>query len=84
LEELGQLWGQEVLIILEDDNPIFKQPYRLSEVEKALIQVQTSKLLYVSLVELFRGQYVSAIVMLAKKDIFGNWTKRHMCGDIVW
>jgi hypothetical protein len=20
-------------------------------------------------------------MMLAKKDIFGNWTKQHMCGD---
>jgi hypothetical protein len=84
LEELGQLWGQEVLIILEDDDPIFKQPYRLSEVEKALIQAQTSELLYVSLVELSRGQYVSTIVMLTKKDIFGNWIKCHMCGDIIW
>ncbi len=84
MEELGQLWGQEVLIILEDDNPIFKQPYRLSEVEKALIQAQTSKLLYVSLVELPTGQYVSTIVMLTKKDIFGNWIKCHICGEIVW
>jgi hypothetical protein len=33
------------------------------------------------LVELFRGEYVSAIVMLTKKDIFGNWTKCHICGD---
>jgi hypothetical protein len=30
LKELGQLKGQEVQIILEDDNPIF----RLNEVEK--------------------------------------------------
>jgi hypothetical protein len=25
--------------------------------------------------------YALAIVMLIKKDIFYNWTKRHMCGD---
>ncbi len=31
--------------------------------------------------ELFKGEYVSAIVMLTKKDIFGNWIKRHICGD---
>ncbi len=39
LKELGQLGGQEVQIILEDDNPIFKQPYKLSEVERALVQM---------------------------------------------
>jgi hypothetical protein len=38
LEELRQLKGQEIRIILEDDNPIFKQPYRLNEVEWTLVQ----------------------------------------------
>jgi hypothetical protein len=33
------------------------------------------------LVELSRGEYASTIMMLAKKDIFGNWTKRCMHGD---
>jgi hypothetical protein len=32
--------GQEVWIILEDDNPVFKQPYKLNDVEKALVQVR--------------------------------------------
>jgi hypothetical protein len=31
--------------------------------------------------ELSRGQNVSAPMMLAKKDIFGNWIKCHMCED---
>jgi len=34
LKELGRLKGQEVRIILEDENPIFKRP---SEVERALV-----------------------------------------------
>jgi hypothetical protein len=34
-----------------------------------------------SLVKLLRGDYASAIVMSAKKDIFGNWMKQRMCGD---
>jgi len=38
-------------------------------------------LLDVGLVKLFRGEYALGIVMLAKKDIFGNWTTHHMCGD---
>jgi hypothetical protein len=32
-------------------------------------------------VELFRGEYASTIMMLTKKDIFGNWIECLMCGD---
>ncbi len=38
-------------------------------------------MLDVSLVELSRGDYASAIMMPTKKDIFGNWTEWRMCGD---
>ncbi len=41
--------------ILEDDNLIFKQPYKLSEVEKTLIKAQTTKLLDAGLVEMFKS-----------------------------
>ncbi len=61
---------------MADDNPIFK----LSEVEKTLVHAQIAKLFSVGLVELFRGEYALTIVMLAKKCIFGNWTKRYMWG----
>jgi hypothetical protein len=37
LKELGQLKGQEVQIILEDNNLIFTQLYKLSEVERTLV-----------------------------------------------
>jgi hypothetical protein len=60
---------------LEDDNPVFKQPYRLSEMERALVKIRTSKVLDVSLVELLKGEYALATMTLTKKDIFGNWTK---------
>jgi hypothetical protein len=46
--------------------------------ERALVQAWTTKLLDASLVELVRGDYALAIVMLV---IFGNWMERHMCGD---
>jgi len=72
LKDLGQLKGQEVRIILENDHLIFKQAYGLSEVERALVQAWTIELLDVRLVKLSRGEYVLAIVMSAKKDIFGN------------
>jgi hypothetical protein len=38
-------------------------------------------LLDAGLVELSRGDYASTIMMLAKKDIFGNWTEQCMCGN---
>jgi hypothetical protein len=50
-------------------------------VERALVQARITKLLNASLVELSKSKYASTIVMPAKKDIFGNWTKSHMCGD---
>ncbi len=31
--------------------------------------------------ELSHGEYASAIVMPAKKDVHGNYTNRRMCGD---
>lgn len=51
LKDLDQLEGQEAQIVLKDDNIISKQPYRFNELEKALVQVQTIKLLDVGLVE---------------------------------
>ncbi len=30
--------------------------------------------------ELFSDEYASTIMMPTKKDIFGNWIKRCMCG----
>ncbi len=80
LKELGQLWGQDVQIILEDDNPIFRRPYKLNEVDRTLVQTQMTELLDASIVELSRGEYASTTVMLAKKDIFGNWIKCYMWG----
>ncbi len=63
LKEVNQLKEQEVHIIFEDDNLISKQPYNFNEVERALIQVWTIKLLEV---ELSKGEYVSTIMMLTK------------------
>ncbi len=72
MKELGQLQGQEVQIVLEDVDPIFKQPYRLNEMERALVWAPTIKLLGASFMELLRGEYALTIVMIVEKDIFGN------------
>ncbi len=44
-------------------------------------EVRIVELLDANLVELYRGEYVLAIMILTKKDIFGNWIEHHMCGD---
>jgi hypothetical protein len=54
---MSQLKGQEVGIILKDDDPIFKKLYKLSEVERTLVQTQILELLHDGLVELSKGEY---------------------------
>jgi hypothetical protein len=63
---------QDVHIILEDDNPIFRKPYKLNEMERTLVQIQIIKFLDTNLVEFFKGEYVSTTIMPTKKNIFGN------------
>jgi hypothetical protein len=75
LKKLASLKGQKVHIILEDliINPIFKQPYKFSEVKRTLVHLQITKLLDEGLVKLFRGEYATTIIMiimLTKKFTF--------------
>jgi putative transposase len=49
--------------------------------ERDLIRSRTLDLLEARLVELSHGEYASSTVMLAKKDVHGNYTNRRMCGD---
>jgi hypothetical protein len=48
-----------------------------------MIQARTAELLGAGLVELASSdcEYASAMVMPSKKDIYGNWTEKRMCGD---
>jgi hypothetical protein len=68
---------------LTDDAPIYRKPYKRSEVEYKMIQARTIELLGAGLVELASSdcEYASATVMPSKKDIYGNWTKKRMYGD---
>jgi hypothetical protein len=45
------------LHILKDDNMTFRRPYKLNEVERVLVEAQTSNLLEVDLVKLSKGEY---------------------------
>jgi hypothetical protein len=81
MKELGVLIGPGIRIELANDTPIFRRPYRYSDMERDSIWNRTLDLLEVGLVELLHGEYASTTVMLAKKDVNGNYTDRRMCGD---
>jgi hypothetical protein len=79
--ELGALIGLGIRIELVNETPIFRRPYKYSDMKRDLIRSQTLDILEVRLVELWHGEYASATVMLAKKDVHGNYTDRWMCGN---
>jgi hypothetical protein len=63
------------------DTPIFRRPYRYSDMERDLIRSWTLDLLEVGLMELSHGEYASATIMPAKKDVHGSYMDRWMCGN---
>jgi hypothetical protein len=81
MKELGALIGPSIRIELASDTPIFRHPYKYSDMERDLIRSRTLDLLKAGLVELSDGEYASATVMLAKKDVHGNYTNKQMCED---
>jgi hypothetical protein len=81
MKELGALIGPGIRIELANDTPIFHHLYKYSDMERDLIYSRTLDLLETGLVELSHGEYASATIMLAKKDVHGNYTDRRMCGD---
>ncbi len=76
MKELGVLIGLGIWIELASDMPIFCRPYRYSDMERDLIRSWTLDLLKVRLVGLSNGEYASTTIMLAKKDIHGNYMDR--------
>jgi hypothetical protein len=83
LHDLGVLKRQEVHINLTYDAPIYRKPYKYSNVEYKKIQSCTKELVGAGLVELapLDCEYVSAMVMPSKKGIYGDWTKKRMFED---
>ncbi len=67
MKELGALIRLGIQIELASDRPIFRCPYRYSDMERDLIRSQMLDLLGAGLVELSYGEYALATVMPAKK-----------------
>jgi hypothetical protein len=55
MKELGALIGPSIQIELASDTPIFRRPYRYSDMERDLIRSQTLDLLDTGLVELLHS-----------------------------
>jgi hypothetical protein len=68
MKKLSALIGPCIQIELACDMPIFRCPYKYSDMKTDLIWNQTLDLLEVGLVELSHGEYASAIIMPAKKE----------------
>jgi hypothetical protein len=81
MKELGDLIGLGIQIELANDMPIYRCPYKYSDMERDLIRNWTLDLLEARLVELLHGEYALAIVMPAKKNVHDNYTNRWMCGN---
>jgi len=81
MKELGTLIRLGIHIELASNTPIFRRPYRYNDMERDLIRSRTLDLLEGGLVEFSHGKYASTTIMLAKKDVHGNYTDRRMCGD---
>jgi hypothetical protein len=81
LQDLEGYKRKPIHIQLEDDHPIFWRPYRLSVSERIGVQDRCRELLATGLIELSNGEVACATVMPSKKDIFGNWMDKRMCGD---
>jgi hypothetical protein len=80
MKELGALIGPSIRIELASDMSIFRRPYRYNDMERDLIRSRTLDLLEAGLVELSHGEYASATIMPAKKDVHSNYIDRRMCG----
>ena len=81
LHDLKGYKGKPIHIQLEDNHPIFWRPYRLSVSKRIGIQAHCQELLAARLIKLSNGEYACVVIMPSKKDIFGNWTEKRMCGD---
>ena len=81
--QLGRYKHGVFQIKLADDEPVKRNQYRLSHVEKEIINKQVAELHALGLIEPAARdcKYASATVLPPKKDDAGNWTERRMCGD---
>jgi hypothetical protein len=79
--ELGIIEGETYHIKLNDETPIFKQQYRLSQAEKEILQEQMEERRAVGFIRPSTSEWAAPVTMPPKKDENGNWTLKRPCVD---
>jgi hypothetical protein len=81
LQDLEGYKRNPIHIQLEDNHIIFQRPYKPSHSKSIGVQAHCREILATRLIKYFNEEGIYATLMPSKKDIFGNWTKKRMCGD---
>jgi hypothetical protein len=81
IKDLGRCKTMQLSIDLIDETPIYQRKHRLSKHEWELIDERCKELHEAGLIQPSSFDFTTVIVMLAKKDSAGLWTKKRMCGD---
>jgi hypothetical protein len=79
--ELGIIEGETYHIKLNEETPIFKQQYRLSQAEKEILQEQMEERRAVGFIRPSTSEWAAPVTMPPKKDENGNWTFKRPCVD---
>jgi hypothetical protein len=81
MKDLGRCKTMHFSINLINETPIYRKRHRLSKHEWKLVNERCKEFHEVGFIQPLSSNFVTTIVMLAKKDSVGLWTKKRMCED---
>jgi len=81
MKDLGRCKTMQFSIDLTNETPVYRKRHRLSKHEWELVDERCKELHEANLIQPSSSDFVTAIVMPAKKDSAGLWTEKRMCGD---
>jgi hypothetical protein len=81
MKDLGRCKTMQFSIDLTDETPIYQRRHKLSKHEWEPVDEICKELHEVGLIQPSSSNFATTIVMRAKKDSIGLWTKKKMCED---
>jgi hypothetical protein len=81
MKDLGRCKTMQFSIDFTNDTPIYRRRHRLSKHEWELVDERCKKFHEAGLIQPSSSDFVTAIVMPAKKDLAGLWIEKNMCRD---
>jgi hypothetical protein len=81
MKDLSRCKTMQFFIDLTDETPVYRRRHRLSKHEWELVDERCKELHEVGLIQPSSFDFATAVVMPAKKDSAGLWTKKRMCRD---